>query len=223
MAVKDRYMSKIKQETKPWIKRFGRLGYFAFGGVFILLGVLAFMTAAGAGRAKDSSGALQTLSRMPYGSLLLFFYRHRPYRLCDLDGVKRDQGHGGARKQQARPVAENRKLFQCRCLHIHRLECLAICVWPRGRRHFRTDVVRLCIGAAVRPMAHRAYGCGFYRICDCSIYERRSGCFYERIRYIKNEQTDDMHHEKHRTRRQYRPGHYFLGYRLFSHQDSHDR
>lgn len=53
MAVKDRYMSKIKQETKPWIKRFGRLGYFAFGGVFILLGVLAFMTAAGAGRAKD--------------------------------------------------------------------------------------------------------------------------------------------------------------------------
>lgn len=154
---------------------------------------------------------------------IAFFNRHRPYRLCNLEGVKCDQGHGGARKQQARPVTENRKLFQCRRLYIHRLECLAICVWSRGRRHFRTDVVRLCIGAAIRPMAHRAYGCGFYRICDCSIYERRSGCFYERIRYIKNEQTDDMHHEKHRTRRQYRPGHYFLCYRLFSHQDSHDR
>ncbi|TYS09075.1 DUF1206 domain-containing protein [Bacillus subtilis] len=71
MAVKDECMSKIKQETKPWIKRFGRLGYFAFGGVFILLGILAYMAAAGAGRAKDSSGAFQTLSRMPYGSILL--------------------------------------------------------------------------------------------------------------------------------------------------------
>lgn len=180
MAVKDRYMSKIKQETKPWIKRFGRLGYFAFGGVFILLGVLAFMTAAGAGRAKDRAELSKRYHACRMGHYC-FFNRHRPYRLCDLDGVKRDQGHGGARKQQARPVTENRKLFQCRRLHIHRLECLAICVWPRGRRHFRTDVVRLCIGAAVRPMAHRAYGCGFYRICDCSIYERRSGCFYERI------------------------------------------
>ncbi|MEG7336160.1 DUF1206 domain-containing protein [Bacillus sp. 0102A] len=71
MAVRDQCMSKIKQETKPWVKRFGRLGYFAFGGVFILLGILACMTAAGAGGPKDSSGAFQTLSRMPYGSILL--------------------------------------------------------------------------------------------------------------------------------------------------------
>ncbi|QHJ96597.1 hypothetical protein C7M16_03670 [Bacillus subtilis] len=107
MAVKDRYMSKIKQETKPWIKRFGRLGYFAFGGVFILLGVLAFMTAAGAGRAKDSSGALQTLSRMPYGSLLLFLIGIGLIGYVIwmvLSAIKDTEGHGNSRRGLSRRI-----------------------------------------------------------------------------------------------------------------------
>ncbi|QIW81959.1 DUF1206 domain-containing protein [Bacillus tequilensis] len=105
MAVKDQYLSKIKQETKPWVKRFGRLGYFAFGGVFILLGILAFMTAAGAGSAKDSSGALQTLSRMPYGSFLLFFIGVGLIGYVIwmvLSAFKDTEGHGRSRRGLSR-------------------------------------------------------------------------------------------------------------------------
>ncbi|MCY7764324.1 DUF1206 domain-containing protein [Bacillus inaquosorum] len=105
MAVKDQYMSKIKQETKPWIKRFGRLGYFAFGGVFILLGILACMTAAGAGGAKDSSGALQTLSHMPYGSFLLFLIGVGLIGYVIwmvLSALKDTEGHGTSRRGLSR-------------------------------------------------------------------------------------------------------------------------
>ncbi|WP_437131978.1 DUF1206 domain-containing protein [Bacillus atrophaeus] len=65
--------SKVKNESKPWVRRFGRIGYFSFGGVFILLGILAFMAAIGAGGdTEDSAGALQSLARMPFGSVLLW-------------------------------------------------------------------------------------------------------------------------------------------------------
>ncbi|MCY8318192.1 DUF1206 domain-containing protein [Bacillus vallismortis] len=105
MAVKDECMSKIKQETKPWIKRCGRLGYFAFGGVFILLGILACMTAAGAGSAKDSSGALHVLSRMPYGPifLLLIGVGLTGYVIwMVLSAFKDTEGHGTSRRGLSR-------------------------------------------------------------------------------------------------------------------------
>ncbi|MCY7793905.1 DUF1206 domain-containing protein [Bacillus spizizenii] len=106
MDGKDQCISKIKQETKPWIQRFGRLGYFTFGGVFILLGILALMTAAGAGSGtKDSSGALQTLSRMPYGSILLFFIGVGLIGYVIwmvLSAIKDTEGHGTGRRGLSR-------------------------------------------------------------------------------------------------------------------------
>ncbi len=105
MAVKDQSMSKIKQGAKPLVKQFGRLGYFSFGGVFILLGILAFMTASGAGSAKDSNGALRTLSHMPYGSILLFFIGVGLIGYVIwmvLSALKDTEGHGTSRRGLSR-------------------------------------------------------------------------------------------------------------------------
>ncbi|MCD7035102.1 DUF1206 domain-containing protein [Metabacillus sp. GX 13764] len=64
---------RAKQETKPWIRRMGRAGYMAQGVVYGLIGILAFMTAIGAGGEKtDSKGALQSLKNLPLGSVLLW-------------------------------------------------------------------------------------------------------------------------------------------------------
>lgn len=37
------------EETKPWIRRFGRFGYMAKGLVYFLIGVLALLAALGLG------------------------------------------------------------------------------------------------------------------------------------------------------------------------------
>ncbi|MFY4774052.1 DUF1206 domain-containing protein [Metabacillus sp. RGM 3146] len=64
---------KASYETKPWIRRMGRAGYMAQGFVFGLIGILAFMTAIGAGgETTDTKGALQSLKGMPLGEVLLW-------------------------------------------------------------------------------------------------------------------------------------------------------
>lgn len=65
--------SEAKKESKPWIRRLGRFGYMSQGFVYILIGVLAFMTASGVGGdTEDTSGALQTLASMPFGEVVLW-------------------------------------------------------------------------------------------------------------------------------------------------------
>ncbi|TDQ40836.1 DUF1206 domain-containing protein [Aureibacillus halotolerans] len=65
--------NKAKNETKPWIRRFGRFGYMAQGVVYGLIGVLALMAAFGSGgQTTGQSGALQSVANMPFGSVLLW-------------------------------------------------------------------------------------------------------------------------------------------------------
>lgn len=59
-------------ETKPWIERLARAGFAAKGVVYLLIGTLALLAAAGAGgETTDTRGALGVLLRQPLGRVLL--------------------------------------------------------------------------------------------------------------------------------------------------------
>ncbi|RLQ95519.1 DUF1206 domain-containing protein [Falsibacillus albus] len=59
--------------ARPWIKRFARLGYFAKGFVYILIGVLSMLAAFGVGGGtKDATGAFAAVASEPYGEILLW-------------------------------------------------------------------------------------------------------------------------------------------------------
>jgi hypothetical protein len=68
--------SKTKQtqnEAKPWIKGFARFGYFAKGAVYILIGILSMLAAAGVGgKTTDTSGAFASVAAKPFGEILLY-------------------------------------------------------------------------------------------------------------------------------------------------------
>ncbi|MEH7442081.1 DUF1206 domain-containing protein [Bacillus sp. JJ1122] len=62
------------REAKPWVRRFGRLGYWAKGLVYVMVGVLAALAAIGpSGDTTGTSGALQSLAEMPFGEVALWF------------------------------------------------------------------------------------------------------------------------------------------------------
>ncbi|MGH7528401.1 MAG: DUF1206 domain-containing protein [Gemmatimonadales bacterium] len=62
----------MPSELRPWVERLARAGYAAKGAVYLLIGILAFQAAAGAGgRATGTSGVLRTLVRQPFGRWLL--------------------------------------------------------------------------------------------------------------------------------------------------------
>jgi hypothetical protein len=60
-------------DFRPWVGRIVRLGYFAKGLIYSLIGLLAFRVAfhLRGGRLVDPSGALLTLLRQPFGQILL--------------------------------------------------------------------------------------------------------------------------------------------------------
>jgi Domain of Unknown Function (DUF1206) len=60
--------------VQPWADRAARVGYVAKGLVFILVGALAVVAAAGlGGKATDPTGALLTVAHMPAGRVVLAF------------------------------------------------------------------------------------------------------------------------------------------------------
>jgi hypothetical protein len=56
----------------PWTERLARIGYAAKGVVYIVVGVLATMTALGiGGEAKGTQGAMRSIARQPFGTIML--------------------------------------------------------------------------------------------------------------------------------------------------------
>ncbi|WP_027964125.1 DUF1206 domain-containing protein [Halalkalibacillus halophilus] len=64
---------QAKEEIKPWIRRFGRIGFMAKGIVFVLVGILTLLAAIGVqGNESGPSGMFQSLATMPFGEILLW-------------------------------------------------------------------------------------------------------------------------------------------------------
>ncbi|HEX8458501.1 MAG TPA: DUF1206 domain-containing protein [Pyrinomonadaceae bacterium] len=56
----------------PWVERLARFGYAAKGVVYIVVGLLATLTALGlGGETTGAQGALRSLARQPYGKVML--------------------------------------------------------------------------------------------------------------------------------------------------------
>lgn len=61
------------RDAKPLVRRFGRFGYMAKGLVYVMIGVLAALAAFGpSGETTGTSGALQSISEMPFGEVALW-------------------------------------------------------------------------------------------------------------------------------------------------------
>jgi hypothetical protein len=79
LAHNDPSVRKVRQHTEkaarkatPWVERMARVGYVAYGIVYLLVGVLALQAAfGGGGRATSQEGALRQVLLAPLGRILL--------------------------------------------------------------------------------------------------------------------------------------------------------
>jgi hypothetical protein len=75
----EQHTERAANKAGPWIERLARVGYVAYGVVYVLVGVLALQAAFGRGGAATAQeGALlsillglETLARQPFGPYLL--------------------------------------------------------------------------------------------------------------------------------------------------------
>lgn len=68
------FQTREMPEVPSWIETFGRLGHFAKGLVYFIIGFLAFKLAIGAGgEISGSREAIREIGQQPYGRLLLGF------------------------------------------------------------------------------------------------------------------------------------------------------
>ena len=67
------HAEKAAREASPWVEWIARFGYAAKGVVYVVMGVLAMLAAAGAGGGSttDQNGAFQTIEEAPFGQVLL--------------------------------------------------------------------------------------------------------------------------------------------------------
>jgi Mn2+/Fe2+ NRAMP family transporter len=71
-TTKAKAKDKIR-EAKPWVRRFGRFGYMTKGIVYGMIGILAILAAFGpGGETTGTSGALQSIAKMPFGEVVLW-------------------------------------------------------------------------------------------------------------------------------------------------------
>lgn len=64
--------NEAQRQAAPWVERFARWGYLVKGFVYVVVGALAMQAALGVGgRTTGASGALVSISRQPFGQLLL--------------------------------------------------------------------------------------------------------------------------------------------------------
>lgn len=68
----QRRVRRVSREARPWIERVARLGYAAYGMVYLLVGTLSVRAAVGGGgKTAGQEGALQTILLAPLGRVLL--------------------------------------------------------------------------------------------------------------------------------------------------------
>ncbi|SIS39671.1 DUF1206 domain-containing protein [Salimicrobium flavidum] len=64
---------KVREEIKPWVRRFARTGYMAKGFVYMVVGILSLMAALGVGgKATGTSGMFRSLALVPLGNILVW-------------------------------------------------------------------------------------------------------------------------------------------------------
>lgn len=64
---------RVREEIKPWVRRFARVGYMAKGFVYMVVGILSLMAAAGVGgKATGTPGMFRSLALMPLGNVLVW-------------------------------------------------------------------------------------------------------------------------------------------------------
>lgn len=66
-----RQVERVAIGARPWIERLARVGYLAYGVVYVLVGVLAVQAAVGSGKAASQEGALSSILLAPLGRVLL--------------------------------------------------------------------------------------------------------------------------------------------------------
>jgi hypothetical protein len=65
-------LKEARQKASPFVEKFARFGYAAKGIVYVVVGAIAGMAAIGARHgAAGSRGAMQTISRQPFGHVML--------------------------------------------------------------------------------------------------------------------------------------------------------
>jgi hypothetical protein len=71
VTYKDK-INNVFESCRPWVHRFARIGYLSKGIVYVVIGILAFLTSTGVRSNEASSeGALFTIAQQPFGPLLL--------------------------------------------------------------------------------------------------------------------------------------------------------
>jgi hypothetical protein len=69
----EQHAEMATRKVSPWIERLARVGYLAYGLVYVLVGGLALQTAFGGGdQATGQNGALRSILLAPLGRGLLF-------------------------------------------------------------------------------------------------------------------------------------------------------
>src|ERR671921_2302911 len=67
------HTEEATRHTSLWVERIARFGYAAKGVVYVVMGVLAVLSAvdAGGGSTTDQNGAFQAIEEAPFGQVLL--------------------------------------------------------------------------------------------------------------------------------------------------------
>jgi hypothetical protein len=67
----EQHAERAARKASPWVKRLARVGYVAYGTVYLLVGALALQAAFGGGGATGQEGALRSILVAPLGRVLL--------------------------------------------------------------------------------------------------------------------------------------------------------
>jgi Domain of Unknown Function (DUF1206) len=67
----EQHAERAARKASPWIERLARVGYVAYGMVYVLVGVLAVQAALGSGKTASQEGALRQVLLAPLGRILL--------------------------------------------------------------------------------------------------------------------------------------------------------